>query len=85
MDDSQADPEKIREAEEACQSLVPEKPVTPEQHTAAAEFTACMRANGIAEFPDPDPKTARHDYERLGVKGTTQGDAAMKACAGKRG
>ncbi|MFG2879299.1 hypothetical protein ACGFYU_30575 [Streptomyces sp. NPDC048337] len=81
VDDSKADPEKTREAERACESLVPATPVSAEQHAKAKEFTACMRAHGIAEFPDPDPKTARHDYEGMGLKGTKEGDEALRACA----
>ncbi|MBT2476704.1 hypothetical protein [Streptomyces sp. ISL-94] len=85
VDDSTADPAAVKEAERACESLVPVTPVTAEQHAEARDFTACMRANGIAEFPDPDPQTARHDMERLDLKGSPEGVAALTACGrGKR-
>ncbi|MFD9410877.1 hypothetical protein ACFWBN_28170 [Streptomyces sp. NPDC059989] len=83
VDDS-ADPDKVKEADRACESLVPVAPVSAEQHAEARDFTACMRANGIAEFPDPDPRTARHDYEHLDLKGSREGVDALQAC-GNRG
>lgn len=82
VDSDRADPAKVKEAEGACESRRSVPPVTAEQLAEAREFTACMRANGIAGFPDPDPRTARHDTEELDPKSSPEGFAALKKCGG---
>lgn len=47
-------------AREACLHLAPEgwgeAKVDPGDEAVMLEFARCMRANGLPEFPDPDPK-----------------------------
>lgn len=83
VDSSKADPAKVKEAEVACESRRSVPPATAEELTKAKAYTACMRANGVANFPDPDPKTAQHDMEQLGLKESPQGLTALKKCAGR--
>ncbi|MFF3086495.1 hypothetical protein ACFVRB_15805 [Streptomyces nojiriensis] len=85
VDSSKADPAKVKEAESACDSRRSVPPVTPEQLAEAKKLTACMRANGVADFPDPDPKTAEHDMEKLRLKESPEGFAALQKCGGKGG
>ncbi|MGW0394551.1 hypothetical protein ACWDYJ_27425 [Streptomyces sp. NPDC003042] len=80
VDSASADPAKVKEAEGACESHRPLPPVSTEQHTAAKEFTACMRANGVPGFPDPDPRTAQHDMAELGLKDSPEGVSALTTC-----
>ncbi|MFD3936083.1 hypothetical protein ACFWSF_13835 [Streptomyces sp. NPDC058611] len=82
VDSGRADPAKVREAEGACENRRSAPPVSAEQRAEAREFTACIRANGIAGFPDPDPWTARHDLEELDPKSSPEGFAALKKCGG---
>ncbi|MFG2236104.1 hypothetical protein ACGFNX_39980 [Streptomyces sp. NPDC048723] len=81
VDSGKADPVKVREAESACDSRRSVPPATPEQLAEAKALTACMRANGVANFPDPDPKTADHDIEKLRLKESAEGFAAMQKCS----
>ncbi|MFD7258548.1 hypothetical protein [Streptomyces sp. NPDC059874] len=81
VDSSKADPVKVKEAESACDSRRSVPPATPEQLAEAKALTACMRANGVPNFPDPDPKTADHDTEKLRLKESAEGSAAMKKCS----
>ncbi|MCJ0868672.1 hypothetical protein [Streptomyces sp. AP-93] len=83
VDSSKADLTKVKEAEAACESRRSVPPATPEELAAAKTFTACMRANGVANFPDPDPKTAQHDMEELGLKESPEGGNALKKCGGR--
>ncbi|MEV6682548.1 hypothetical protein AB0N09_37655 [Streptomyces erythrochromogenes] len=83
VDSSKADPAKVKEAESACGSRRSVPPVSSEEHAQAKAFTACMRANGIADFPDPDPKTAQHDMEKLRLKESPEGFAALQKCGGR--
>lgn len=85
VDSSKADPAKVKEAESACDSRRSVPPVTPEQLAEAKKLTACMRSNGVADFPDPDPKTAEHDMEKLRLKESPEGFAALQKCGGKGG
>lgn len=80
VDSEKADPAKVKEAEAACEIHRPVHPVAPETLVEARELTVCMRENGIASFPDPDPETGRHDVEGLGLKESPEGYAAMKKC-----
>lgn len=85
VDSDRADPVRVKEAEDACASRRSLPPVSAEQMAEAREFTACMRANGVARFPDPDPLTARHDLEELDPKSSPEGFAALKKCGGTGG
>ncbi|CAN5618736.1 hypothetical protein BH10CHL1_BH10CHL1_28620 [soil metagenome] len=50
----------FREAGDACRDLAPEGWGDTQEDPGDAEvmlkFTRCMRENGVADFPDPDPK-----------------------------
>ena len=50
---------KVDAAMQKCRSLLPNggemKPLTPEQLERQRELATCMRANGVPDFPDPDP------------------------------
>ncbi|MFD9307210.1 hypothetical protein ACFWCB_31840 [Streptomyces sp. NPDC060048] len=85
VDESAADPAKVREAERSCESHRVVPPVGDEQMAQAVKFTACMRENGFPDFPDPDPRTARHDMGEVDVKGSAQGPAALQKCGGTPG
>jgi hypothetical protein len=71
----------------ACKSLAPGGNLTPAQKAQAEaqqlKFSQCMRAHGIADFPDPDSSG------RIAIQGSPGGDldpnnpqfqAAMNAC-----
>ncbi|MFJ7587103.1 hypothetical protein ACIQZO_06840 [Streptomyces sp. NPDC097617] len=66
------------EAHKACESLLPPpakpQPATPAQVAAARKESACLRAEGVSWYPDPDPVTAQID-ER---KGTPEQWTALK-------
>lgn len=83
VDSATADPAKVKEAERACESRRSIPQVTTEQLAAAKGFTACMRANGVPDFPDPDPQTAQHDIEKLDLKNSPKGSEALKKCGGE--
>ncbi|MFD5146821.1 hypothetical protein [Streptomyces sp. NPDC058401] len=80
MDEARADPAEVKEAEVACASRSPLPPVTEKQRADAKAFTVCMRDHGVADFPDPDPKTAEHHFESLGLKESPAGRAALENC-----
>ena len=50
-------PEVFTQAVEACKDLQPPGSLsstrTPKQQSAALRFAACMRRNGVGDFPDP--------------------------------
>jgi hypothetical protein len=50
---------KVDAAMEKCRKYLPNggemKPLTPEQLERQRELARCMRANGVPDFPDPDP------------------------------
>lgn len=83
VDSTKADPAKVKEAETACDSRRSIPPVTAGQMAEAKAYTECMRANGVANFPDPDPRTGQHAIEELGLKDSPQGMAALKKCGDK--
>lgn len=82
-DDERATEAQLKAAEEACRRFVPVAPINDETWAEARRMTACMRANGFPDFPDPDPTTARHPIEELGLKGTPEGVTALKKCDGR--
>ncbi|GAA2141013.1 hypothetical protein [Glycomyces algeriensis] len=51
--------EDFKAAEEACEDLMPGpgegETLDPEIYEALLDYSECMRENGIAEFPDPQP------------------------------
>ncbi|MEV7612862.1 hypothetical protein [Streptomyces sp. NPDC089799] len=56
--------EEITAAERACASLLPEPPerrATARELSDARNYTACMRAEGISWFPDPNPVSGEFD------------------------
>ncbi|MEV4639843.1 hypothetical protein AB0J80_21100 [Actinoplanes sp. NPDC049548] len=77
---------KMQAAMEKCHKLLPnggEPPkVTPEDLAKLRDMAKCMRANGVPDFPDPDPATGGLQLER-----GTDGDGAalrkaMEKCRG---
>lgn len=80
------DNSQFRAAQEACRDLAPggehQKLGDPAFVEQMREFSQCMRANGLPDFPDPDAQG------RLRGAGHEQQDspqyrAAMEACRGK--
>ncbi|MFG2984091.1 hypothetical protein ACGFYQ_23020 [Streptomyces sp. NPDC048258] len=78
-------------AQEACKDKVPPEPspvqADPKVLDAARKETACMRAEGVTWYPDPDPVTAEFDdkgltVEQRGELRTKHRDALLK-CKGK--
>lgn len=53
----ETDSEAAKEAARACQRYAPNSDAVKAGQNAAAlrEYASCMRANGVAEFPDPNP------------------------------
>jgi hypothetical protein len=80
------DPKKMEAAQEACKQYAPnggEPPkMTPEDLQRARDMAKCMRANGVPNFPDPDPNGGiRIDGKKLGTgPGDPTFDKAAKAC-----
>ncbi|WP_326588588.1 hypothetical protein [Streptomyces sp. NBC_01294] len=66
------------EAHAACRPLLPPppkaRPAGPARLAAAREESACLRAEGVAWYPDPDPVTAEVD----GTEGTPEQWSALK-------
>lgn len=78
------DPGTIDRAMEKCQQYAPNggKPLqlNPEQVAKAREFAGCMRANGVPDFPDPDPD-GRIKIQRKGaIERDAAFDAALEKC-----
>ncbi|MFD9723968.1 hypothetical protein [Streptomyces sp. NPDC059072] len=71
-------PEKEAAAQKACESKLPPPPkpqqASPERLAAARKESSCLRAEGIAWYPDPDPVTAEIDD----TKGTPEQWSALK-------
>ncbi len=75
---------QFQAAQKACKSLAPTAP-TPVQANAfmaqALKFSACMRKNGVANFPDPRENAGRVAMTITGVNtNTPQFQKAMQAC-----
>ncbi|MER7732516.1 hypothetical protein ABTX80_16695 [Streptomyces erythrochromogenes] len=66
------------EAHKACEPMLPPRPqpapATPAQLAAAREEASCLRAEGVAWYPDPDPVTAETDE----TKATAEQWATLK-------
>jgi len=82
---------KINAATEACRTLLPSDGDSAGAGPAAADieakrqYASCIRDHGVAEFPDPDPRTG--DYvmaDDLGrrIKENPNLNPAMEACRG---
>ncbi|MER5204997.1 hypothetical protein [Streptomyces sp. NPDC002825] len=80
-------PEAIAAAEKACAGKQPGKgQVDPARLEAAKKLSACMRKEGIADYPDPDPATGEVALDGdLGarMKGDPKVVEALKACGPK--
>ncbi|WP_329381121.1 hypothetical protein OG625_16655 [Streptomyces sp. NBC_01351] len=83
LDWDKADPAKVKEAEAACEGRRPAAPLDPALLAQSQALTACMRAGGFANFPDPDPRTGDHALEGLGLKESPEAYEAMKKCSGR--
>ncbi|MGW0394599.1 hypothetical protein ACWDYJ_27670 [Streptomyces sp. NPDC003042] len=66
------------EAHKACESQLPPHrkpdPASSEQLAAAQQEAACLRAEGVSWYPDPDPVTAEIDQ----TKGTPEQWSSLK-------
>jgi hypothetical protein len=80
------DPKKMEAAQEACKKFAPDGGEPPklsaEDLQRARDMAGCMRANGVPNFPDPDPNGGiRIDGKKLGTgPGDPTFDKAEKAC-----
>ena len=80
----------FEQAIDACRDLQPSgftgRKRTPQQQEGALEFAACMRRNGVPDFPDPSPGGALIDTNRIpsaagrGARDIPGFDAAVEAC-----
>lgn len=78
----------FEEALASCSALEPPgftgEARTSEQQLAALRFAQCMRENGVADFPDPEPDGPLVDTNRIPSTDREGGmailDAAMEAC-----
>jgi hypothetical protein len=59
---------------------------SPQQQSAALKIAECIRANGVPDFPDPDPNGPIIDTNRIPSAATSSGmsilHAAMQNCHG---
>jgi hypothetical protein len=73
-------------ARQSCQSLRPTISLPPDQQAQARaddlKFAQCMRAQGIANYPDPQPNSNVVDLRQLGAAllNSPQFQAAQQAC-----
>jgi len=83
--DLQPDGSRFQAAERACQSLQPTEPAAQQRRDAAQalEWSQCMRAHGVADFPDPDSTGDIHvaSIRAAGIDvSSSQFQAAANAC-----
>ncbi|MFC9393218.1 hypothetical protein ACFTWS_08655 [Streptomyces sp. NPDC057027] len=80
-------PDAIAAAERTCAAKLPARgQVDPARLEAAKKLSACMRKEGIADYPDPDPATGEVALDGdLGakMKGDPKVVEALKACSPK--
>lgn len=80
-------PDAIAAAEKACAAKLPARgKVDPARLDAARKISACVRKEGVADYPDPDPATGEVALtgalaERM--KGDPKVIEALKACSPK--
>jgi hypothetical protein len=70
-------------AQSACKHLLPSPSATQQRQTAAQalQFSRCMRAHGVPNFPDPDSTGRIPDPATFGIdQGSPQFEAANQAC-----
>lgn len=84
------DPAKISAAAQACQAFLPDAgdatnpPMADLQ--ANRRYAACIRAHGVSEFPDPDPRTGDFTMDEEQAKRIKEHPAmgpALAACRGE--
>jgi hypothetical protein len=81
------DPKKFEAAQEACRQFAPDGGDAgvpdPEAIEMARQMAKCMRANGVPDFPDPQPDgSIRLDRDKLGTgPGEEKFDRADEKCA----
>jgi hypothetical protein len=75
---------QFQAAQKACKSLAPAAPSPAQSNNAMAQalkFSACMRTNGVLNFPDPKESGGRVALTITGVNpNTPQFQKAMQAC-----
>ena len=78
------DKDKALGAVDACRDLMPgggkDVKLNPEQLEKQRELAACMRANGVPDFPDPDPDGGRAVREYILDKHDDDVLAALDKC-----
>ncbi|WP_205326132.1 hypothetical protein [Glycomyces sp. YM15] len=77
--------EEFKAAEEACEDMMPgpgeDATLDPEIYEALLGYSECMRENGIAEFPDPQPNGGIMMNGDMGFDPQSEEfQAAEKAC-----
>jgi hypothetical protein len=79
---------KVDAAMQKCREYLPNggemKPLTPEQLERQRELAKCMRANGVPDFPDPDPNGGGAIMKEFS-KDSADHDAMRKAIEKCRG
>ena len=81
------DPKKVEAAQTACKKYAPAGPANgkadPQAIEQARQMAKCMRANGVPNFPDPDPDGGISiDGSKLGTgPGDPTFDKAQTACS----
>ena len=80
-------PEKkaaMDEAMEACRKYSPQANASgkpdPKRQEQARQFAGCMRANGVPDFPDPDPNEPGIRIERKKGDDDAAFERAQRAC-----
>ncbi len=90
-DKQRNDVTKINAGTDACREFAPSDndpagvPAAGADIEAKRRYAACIRDHGVAEFPDPDPRTGDFDMaDDLGrrIKEDPGLNAAMEACRG---
>ncbi|MFF7249256.1 hypothetical protein ACFZBU_35730 [Embleya sp. NPDC008237] len=75
--------ETVTKAEEACRTLAPQGQAGPggdaESEERGRKFAACMRENGVQDFPDPEPGQRGVRMER-GTQEDPEFEAAIEKC-----
>jgi hypothetical protein len=84
------DSPRFTAALKSCQSLLPDSgapsPAQAQEQEELLAFAACMRANGVPEFPDPTFSGGRPRLSTGAVdRSSPRFAAAKKACAGVTG